>query len=263
MLPFRALLVLVVGASAALAGDGPLLQPLLKGPPAQPEQAPPPRIDPSGLKQNVGQLRSEHQAAAAAREAAAQDLAGGAYAAESARLKRRLDELLKKLTQPSPPPLPPREDPVDVLPLPTPPLPAPTPEKHGQAEPPAPAPKPHEDAPPPTPGPQGAVDPLALGQSLFRANDYAGALQALRQVNSAALRPAERVGLNYLMATCLRKLGKTDEAMTLYQQVAGSRADEVLADCARWQLGAMAWRRDLEKQLEEIRQRKQGGEAKP
>ena len=60
-----------------------------------------------------------------------------------------------------------------------------------------------------------------------------------------------------MSACCLRKLGRLDEAAALYREGANAREDEVLTDCALWHLSAISWRRDMEKQLETLRERRQ------
>jgi len=101
------------------------------------------------------------------------------------------------------------------------------------------------------------VDPLSLAQSLFRAGDHAGALNVYRKLEQEEHNPQERAALQYMMACCLRKLGKTDEASILYREVANSAADEMTVENAQWYLRAMKDRHQLETELEELRQRRQ------
>ena len=42
-----------------------------------------------------------------------------------------------------------------------------------------------------------------------------------------------------MIACCLRNLGKLDEAATLYREVANTQDNDMLADCARWQLSSL------------------------
>jgi len=103
----------------------------------------------------------------------------------------------------------------------------------------------------------GPEDPFASGKALFRAGDYDGALTAFCRIDSGGLSESDRLLLRYLTATCLRKQGRWEEAQAEYTAVANSRADEVLADNARWQLGTIRWRRDLEDQVAKLRQLQQ------
>ncbi len=101
------------------------------------------------------------------------------------------------------------------------------------------------------------VDPMSLAQALFLSGDYASALKAYRQLEEEEQRGDQRITLQYLIACCLRKLGKLDEATTLYREVANSRGSDFLVESSQWYLRAMKERRGLEGQLTELRQRRQ------
>jgi hypothetical protein len=101
------------------------------------------------------------------------------------------------------------------------------------------------------------IDPQALAQALIGTADYAGALEAYRRLDMKGLKIKDKLFLQYMTATCLRKLGKIDDAATLYREVASSKVDPILADCAQWQLGGIRWRRDAERRLEELKRRRQ------
>jgi tetratricopeptide (TPR) repeat protein len=111
--------------------------------------------------------------------------------------------------------------------------------------------------------PDKPLEPLALAAALFRTGDYEGALTTYRLIDSETLSKHDRVAIQYLQGCCLRKLGKTDQAASLYREVANTKDDEVLAECAQWQLGALQWRHELETQIQQIRQRRQALEVKP
>ena len=111
------------------------------------------------------------------------------------------------------------------------------------------------EAPPSVPK---VVDPLALGEALFRNGEYAGALTAFRQLDLVEFKAEQRLMVQYLSACCLRKLGKFDEAVALYRDVANAKGDPVVAECAQWELGAVRWRHDIETEIERLRkERKQ------
>jgi tetratricopeptide (TPR) repeat protein len=129
---------------------------------------------------------------------------------------------------------------------------------------------PEEKAPPPQPEPPPApktpenktlsdrpVDPLALGHALFRTENYEAALKAYQQIDVNALSPTDRLMVQYATASCLRKLGRVEEAMVLYREVANSGGDELLVENAQWHLNAIKWQRDLEAQIDQVRQRRQ------
>ncbi len=101
------------------------------------------------------------------------------------------------------------------------------------------------------------VDPLALAQSLFRAGDYAAALNAYRKLDKDDQKPEDRAPIQYMMACCLRKLGKVDEASALYREVANTPGNDFLGENAQWYLRTMKERREMEAQLDELRQRRQ------
>jgi len=107
------------------------------------------------------------------------------------------------------------------------------------------------------------LDPMGLAQALFQTGDYESALATYRLLELNSLGKVDRPAAQYMMATCLRKLGKLDEAAVLYREVVNAKEDEALADCAQWQLSAFRWRHDLEGQLEQLRQRRQAMEIKP
>src|SRR5208283_2227612 len=109
-----------------------------------------------------------------------------------------------------------------------------------------------------SPAPSAPGQPVSardLAESLFRTGDCEGALRAYNSLDPNALKVEERLEVQYMIATCLRKLGKTEDAGNLYREVANARGDEMLADCARWQLSAMSWHRDMENDLARLRQR--------
>jgi uncharacterized cysteine cluster protein YcgN (CxxCxxCC family) len=69
--------------------------------------------------------------------------------------------------------------------------------------------------------------------------------------------------VQYLTACCLHKLGKTDEAVTLFREVANAKGDPEVAECAQWQLGAIRWRHDMELEIEQLRQERKLMNPKP
>jgi tetratricopeptide (TPR) repeat protein len=107
------------------------------------------------------------------------------------------------------------------------------------------------------------VEPLALAQALFRTGDYEGSLAVYLGLLQKEPIEQEKVTLQYMIACCYRKLGKYDQAYTYYLEVVNSKRDEVLAECAIWQLDAMKWRKDLESRLAQVKQRRQALEIKP
>jgi TolA-binding protein len=109
---------------------------------------------------------------------------------------------------------------------------------------------------PASPDSPPVLEPLLLAHALFRSGNYEGALPAYRLIRLEGLKAEERAPVQYMVAACLRKLGKTDEASTLFREVANCRGDEQVAACAQWQLSVLRWQREMEQQLQSIRERR-------
>jgi hypothetical protein len=107
------------------------------------------------------------------------------------------------------------------------------------------------------------LDPSAVAQNYFRAGDYKAALDAYSNINLRGASGEEQAPVLYMIASCLRKLGKREEAAQKYREAAAIKDDPFVADCARWQLETLAWRKDMEAQLAELRQRRKGLSGKP
>jgi hypothetical protein len=228
----------------------------------QPETLPKPRPLPpldscfprpkNPLTEVLQQLSKEREALAAVHDAAARDFDDGVTISTTANamLRLRIKQLLTQLNQqraaarqpqsastpPASPPTPKAAPKVEKPPTPLPPLLAPT-------------------TPPPAGLPK-AVDPVAVAHALFRAGSNEAALQAFRLINLKGMRAEERAPIQYLMASCLRKLGKLDDALALYREVANSKGDEPVAACAQWQIANLRWQRETLEKLVEIRSRR-------
>jgi tetratricopeptide (TPR) repeat protein len=194
--------------------------------------------DAAELQRLLRQLRSQREAlhnerGTAGREVEAPAPTTTSNEEEIARLRKRMEELAgrggRRPDTPSPSPPPPSEPP---LMLPT-------------------------DG---GPSKGGAIDPVAVAHNYFRAGDYEAALDAYRKVPTRGALAEERAPVLYMIATCLRKLGKRDEAAKMYREVAAIKEDAFVADCARWQLENLAWRKDIDAQL---RERRKGLQPRP
>ncbi len=155
--------------------------------------------------------------------------------AEAQEQRRELLDLLTKLATKKIPPKP-AADPIKTVPTPT-----------------LPAAVARSDSRPASDHPlisDKIVDPYALGRALFRAEDYVGAEQAFRK---AKVTDDNRVLLQYLIATCLRKQARWEQAAKAYRTVAENKEDPALRDLAEWQLENIRWHRKTELQLEELR----------
>jgi tetratricopeptide (TPR) repeat protein len=104
------------------------------------------------------------------------------------------------------------------------------------------------------------IDALAVAQNYYRAGNYERALEAFRKIPVQNGRSEDKAPVMYMMATCLKKLGKVDEAEKLYQSVAMMKGDEFtrfMAESAQWQLDNLGWRRKLNTELRLLRERNQ------
>ena len=101
-----------------------------------------------------------------------------------------------------------------------------------------------------------AIDPFALGRALFRMNEFDRAEKAFRGVTPNG---QNETYLNYLIATCLRKQNKIEEAKAIYQKIVlDNDADPILVESAQWQLSNIYWRQKMEFQLKRLREVRQG-----
>jgi tetratricopeptide (TPR) repeat protein len=250
-------LALLLVPAAVLFADDELLPPPRQAPaPIQPGVPAPPALPPRVLNlppvpetpstaPDLAALRLESQRLRAERDALAAERqsVGNPTPAESeevAKLRRRLAELVATLNAK---PLPRRTPLAEAS--------QPAPRAGGGPRPETPA----GAAVNPSDVPSG--DPVLAARALFRAGDHAAALETYRQIDLNGLTRDERTLVQYMSACCLRKLGRLDEAAALYREVASAREDEVLTDCALWHLSAINWRRDMEKQLDGLRERRQ------
>ena len=95
------------------------------------------------------------------------------------------------------------------------------------------------------------VDPFALGRTLFKAGQFRESEQAFRKVK---VTDDNRVLMQYLVATCLRKQSLWNQAAKAYRIVAENKDDPALRDLAAWQLENIRWSQQTESQLENLRQ---------
>jgi hypothetical protein len=101
------------------------------------------------------------------------------------------------------------------------------------------------------------AESLQLAQEQFRSGQFEATLPALRRIEAAGLSKEDRVLVRYLIAGCLRNLNQLDEAVAAYNEIVASRDDETLVESAKWQLAAVESRRNMTRELAEIRARRQ------
>lgn len=226
----RTFAIIAVGLPVALLhGQGPTLLPPDRKEPA-PLVLPPTHLAP------LEAVKKEREALAKDREVrpAAQD-EEDATSAERRLLRKRLEELLLKLNA-KPAPAPRRADVPDPRPPVDPPRVLPT---------------------PPVTDPGKAVDVVARAINLYREGSIQAALGAFELVDLTALTPADRAFVLYMTAGCYRRLNNLVRATELYNDILVSNADPFYVECANWQVNSVRWRQDLDKQLSDLRQRRE------
>lgn len=107
-----------------------------------------------------------------------------------------------------------------------------------------------------------STDALSLAHNLYKVGDYENALKAFEQMDLRGMKTEEWAPIKYMMASCYRHLNKLDQAANLYREVANAKADELVAECARWQIASIRSRQELDTQLQNIRRRRASLEKK-
>ena len=116
-------------------------------------------------------------------------------------------------------------------------------------------------------GGTSVIDPLAMALNYYQVGDFEEALSAFKQVPNLEMQEAkDRVPVMYMIATCLRKLGKIEEARAQYVKVANSRGDPIVtfvAQSANEQVKNLDWQHELRNQLAQLQQRRKALEINP
>lgn len=100
-----------------------------------------------------------------------------------------------------------------------------------------------------------SVDPLRAATDLVRANNTDAALKAFQQIDLQTLAPDDRAFARYMTASCLRKLGRPDKALSYYREVVDAGDDPFLVSSAQSQVTALRMSEELEAQLAQLRAR--------
>jgi hypothetical protein len=180
--------------------------------------------DPGVAPKVRDQMSADFAALMGNRKDVPRDVADDGGYSERARLQNQLQELLNRLNSPRPAPVGPS---IPAAPKVS-PLPATT---------------------------EKSVDSIREGMNRFRDNDIEVALAVFRLVDQGTLSREDRAFIQYMTATCLRRLSRISEAAKIYREVADVREDEFLAEMAIWQLSMIRTAQDLESQLEQLRAR--------
>lgn len=182
--------------------------------------------DPKKLKDESDKLSKE-------KAEPAKDHAEGSD--ERTRLRNKLDELVEKLDQQKKNVKPPTVKPSDTQ-------------------------DPH--ATPTTPPkpilPEGGkpTDLVRAAGNLFKSGDADGAAALLKLTEGSPLPKEDKAFADYLRAACLRKQGKTTDALNLYRTIADAKDDPFLAESAVVQISAIKAAQELESQLEQLKSRR-------
>lgn len=102
----------------------------------------------------------------------------------------------------------------------------------------------------------GDVDPFKAAMNLFRSNENAAAYEKFKNVKLEGLSREDQAFVQYMTACCLRRLGKSSDAMVIFREVADEKADSFIAENAVWQISIIKSTLELEGQLEQLRSRK-------
>lgn len=97
------------------------------------------------------------------------------------------------------------------------------------------------------------ADPISLSRVLFRNQEFEASLRILKLIETENLEREDRAFVQYLMASCLRHMGKHSEALVIYRDIADQREDLFLAECAVWQISSIKWQQEAQTQLEQSR----------
>lgn len=100
----------------------------------------------------------------------------------------------------------------------------------------------------------GPVDRVGLADNLYALGELNIALEMYQQVDVKELPRSERYWISYQSASCLRRLGQTSEAQTLYRRLAGQAEAGWLAKMSRWWLDQIDARKMLTDEIEKQKQ---------
>jgi hypothetical protein len=225
-------------------------------------------MDQVALQKELHGLKAARTALGAERQALEKELAATELGnrGELLKLKMRLGEVLGRLSSEA---LRAKSPPKAVVPGPEElPMPQPQPKLKSEEKPAAPAgemkkTEPKKEIANPPPGDPPPASPADLADSLFRQGEFARALEVYRSLDNAGLAASDRLRIHYMTATCHRKLGQADQARSLYRTIANNPDDEILAQCAQWQLSAMSWQDNVSGQMEQLQKRIQALEKTP
>lgn len=126
-----------------------------------------------------------------------------------------------------------------------------------QPQPVEPAKNPSVDTDKPAGAAPAGASASSQAHALFRSGQFEDALASFRLIDLKGQKAEVRTPVEYLMAMCLVHLGKNEEALPLFREVANARGDARLAGHAQWYLEMLRWHRDVQERLQQFRQRRE------
>lgn len=89
------------------------------------------------------------------------------------------------------------------------------------------------------------LDRVRYLQNLIKSGQYATALRAFQVMDPTSFTGKQGAMLRYLKASAHRRAGDLETAKQIYGELAQSREDDFLAECAAWQLQAIKAKEEL------------------
>lgn len=100
----------------------------------------------------------------------------------------------------------------------------------------------HKNLPKDEPQPKSVADVQEVvrhAKRLYRAQQFDTAEELFRQINLAKLPAEDRLPVQYMVAMCLKRQGKTSEAIRVLTEIAITKSDDVLITYAKWELAGL------------------------
>lgn len=201
----------------------------------------PPSLPPANeVKSPLDQLKNSRNELKEERESTNKALeTDDAAEVERKALRKKLDEILKRFDDKAKSPAPPT--PPKTLPKETITPPTPTENKQPTKE----------------PSVSATTDALLLAQNQYKAGEFDAALRSFKLMDLNIYAREDKAFIQYMTACCLRRTNKLNEAAVLFREIADAKDDEFITECALWQISSIRWREDLDKQLTQMRQRRE------
>ena len=76
-------------------------------------------------------------------------------------------------------------------------------------------------------------------KKLYRAREFDQAEQLFRRIDLAKLPKEDRLPVQYMIAMCLKRQGKTEAAIRALTEIANAKGADVLIKYAKWELAGL------------------------